>query len=939
MRCAPLHALWLVAIVLGGVSAAEEPSASAAAQRPMPDVELHGRRAIALRDGRPVRWFDDEQRPIVRVPSPLGLALRWVDADGRIFPLDHRTEARGEMNFLVVENDPPLSPGELQLRQAGFTVARWPAEWRRPPKQLPAVARIVTLAAEVEGDPEDEAARCASETEIATIVDRQSEDEVALWATLLAANKAKSLCGPDEDHRRVSEAAYVRAAELAARQRVPSERVSRLCAAAFWALVRSDFTTAAAYLDEARSIAAELDAEARLRLTDVSLQLYYLTARWREAHAAAVAVTDLIKRAGPAVDELAANTGQIRAALAQSLGNHRAAVELIEPLVDIPTLDPETRASFASNAGFVLLQAMERGAIPRDFGRVRRLFEQAAALLADTRSSAWAHVQLNLALVELLDGHWSTAAALIAPFASSAADEIRGFASLLTGRLELAQGRWAEARAPFEAAEAAAVAHWGVHGGDYGWRAALGLGQAARAAGDLQTAETHFARARTRLKRLAALTDPLEQRIGFLDDRAELLRASLTLAIERGDQRSLRRAFTLADRNQGRVLRTMLAARLADSLDADKRDVLRGLRGRIAEIADEIRALKQRIRRTAGAAQRASERELKRAEARQRAAVKAVADFLDAELPLTGVDPAQVQAALEPGQTIMVVARRDGGRVALWASATAYETTPLPEFVDDDTLPTPPWSTAHLYVVAGGHPDVVAVAFRAANYRPYSVSLLPAGELLVAERKIPCGPPTILADPTSELGNAYAEGEWLARTLPGSRLFAREAATGPKLEGSLKASRLVHFSGHGESIPDHPWSTHLVMAGKKPFDVFDILGLEQAVAGLVVLNGCQTGADALSTRDDVLGLPEALLVAGSGAVVATDRPVRDEHAKLFSEAFYVHGGDHRPGPALRAATRALLDAGNESWNNWRLVGRPHIPIPPERSLRHCEEAQ
>lgn len=927
MRRAPLHALWVAALALGGPSYAEPSDPpTAEAGDAIPAVELHGRRAIALRDGRPVYRFDDDRYPVVRVNSPLGLTLRWVDAEGRTHGLDARAEARGAMSFLVAHGRPPLGVGELQLRLAGATIERWLAEWRISPERLPAVARVRALAAEIEAHPTDRAGRCANRSEVRDIVDRRRlDDDGALWAARVAARLQTTFGEPGDDAFAGKEAAYLRAAEVARRQSVPSERASRLCAAAFQALIRADFATAEAHIEAARSISpVALDAETRLRIADVSSQLYYVTARWRAAHEAVLDATRAAERAGPAVDRLAANVRQTRAALALVLGDHRTAIELIEPLVDDPQASPAEKARAANNAGYILLQAMGRGAIPRDFERIRRLFGVAAAFFADGEPSARAHVQLNLALVEQLDGRWSAAADLIAPLRDSADAEIRAVASLLAGRLELAQGRWAEAHEPFTAAEAAAVERWGADGGDYGWRAELGLGQAARAQGDAQAAEAHFARARARLERLATSTDPLQQRVAFFADRDELARASLTLALERDDQASLRRAFTMADRNQGRVLRTMLAARLGARLGPEERRALAERRARIAAAADAVRALEKKVRRSAGAAQRRAERALAVARARQRDAVQRAVDFVDAELPPTGVEPAKVQAALDPGQTIMAVARHDGGRVALWASATAYEATPLPDVVDDDTLPTPPWPTAHLYVVAGGHPDVVRAAFRVATLRAHSVSLLPAGELLVAARRRPSAPSVILADPTSDLKGASAEGEWLTALLPDARLFSRDAVTREALVQSLESAWLVHFSGHGELDLERPWATHLRMSRKVPFDVFDVLAIREAVSGLAVLNGCETGADTLSTRDDVLGLPEALMVVGTAAVVATDQPVADADAKLFSELFYAHGGELNPGPALHAAMRILRDSGNQSWDNWRLVGRPHL---------------
>ncbi|HMV68925.1 MAG TPA: CHAT domain-containing protein [Myxococcota bacterium] len=73
----------------------------------------------------------------------------------------------------------------------------------------------------------------------------------------------------------------------------------------------------------------------------------------------------------------------------------------------------------------------------------------------------------------------------------------------------------------------------------------------------------------------------------------------------------------------------------------------------------------------------------------------------------------------------------------------------------------------------------------------------------------------------------------------------------------------------------------------------------------VVLSGCETGRTR-PTDVETLGLAQAFVVAGAGAVVASVRPVDDAEAAVWMAALYGAGfasGD--PATAFRAATLAV----------------------------------
>ena len=137
---------------------------------------------------------------------------------------------------------------------------------------------------------------------------------------------------------------------------------------------------------------------------------------------------------------------------------------------------------------------------------------------------------------------------------------------------------------------------------------------------------------------------------------------------------------------------------------------------------------------------------------------------------------------------------------------------------------------------------------------------------------------------------------------------------------ALGGAPLFHLAGHGVLEPDHPWDAHLRLAADETIVLADLIARAPQI-GVAVLSGCETGVPQALSRDERIGLPDALLAAGGRAVLAADRLLPDADAAQLIRVFYAHGGATEPAEALRAARVEMRARGDEAWRGWRVTGR------------------
>jgi CHAT domain-containing protein len=186
------------------------------------------------------------------------------------------------------------------------------------------------------------------------------------------------------------------------------------------------------------------------------------------------------------------------------------------------------------------------------------------------------------------------------------------------------------------------------------------------------------------------------------------------------------------------------------------------------------------------------------------------------------------------------------------------------------------------------------------------------------------GAPLVVADPTGTLPAARREGESTAAALDaGARtLFGAEATRARVLEVLPTASAL-YYSGHAAYAGVDGWDSALFVANGERVAVADLLALPRSPR-LVVLAGCETGRESERGGAAGLGLAEAFIAAGSRAVIASPRVVRDADAESLSRALVASLAETPDDPAA-ALRRAELDrrraGASADWSAFRALTR------------------
>ena len=263
----------------------------------------------------------------------------------------------------------------------------------------------------------------------------------------------------------------------------------------------------------------------------------------------------------------------------------------------------------------------------------------------------------------------------------------------------------------------------------------------------------------------------------------------------------------------------------------------------------------------------------------------------------------------------------DGRAVVFWLEGDAVSVT-------DTTAANPlaPFAARlagleHLYVVGAPGLDLREATRDALIDSKTTWSEVPFAGLLAQPQMDAQGAPVIIADPGADLQHARAEGRAVHARLGGALLLGEAATRAAALSAISAGARVLHFAGHGALDAQSPWRAHLVLANDETLTLADLL-VARPILGIVVLSGCETGVRGALSSQHAVGLPDAFLLAGARAVIATDRVVPDAAARAFVDHFYRHPDwATRPAAAFHSAVRALRAAGDPIWTAFRLMGR------------------
>ncbi|MEA2724992.1 MAG: hypothetical protein QOH59_2763, partial [Gemmatimonadales bacterium] len=155
-------------------------------------------------------------------------------------------------------------------------------------------------------------------------------------------------------------------------------------------------------------------------------------------------------------------------------------------------------------------------------------------------------------------------------------------------------------------------------------------------------------------------------------------------------------------------------------------------------------------------------------------------------------------------------------------------------------------------------------------------------------------------------------------------LLGQQATLERWLELNPARYRYLHFAAHAQVSDRKPASTRLVLAGSN-LELPAIRRLDLR-ADLVTLSACETGLGRRIRGEGIIGLPYAFLAAGARATLVTLWRVADRSAADFMKEFYqeVHAG-RAPADALLTVRHRWISAGGDAahpshWAPFILVG-------------------
>ncbi|WP_159396385.1 CHAT domain-containing protein [Streptomyces sp. Sge12] len=164
----------------------------------------------------------------------------------------------------------------------------------------------------------------------------------------------------------------------------------------------------------------------------------------------------------------------------------------------------------------------------------------------------------------------------------------------------------------------------------------------------------------------------------------------------------------------------------------------------------------------------------------------------------------------------------------------------------------------------------------------------------------------IMADPDGDLPHARAEAHLIGDLLPRAEVHTGGSATRRRLLERLGSQPydVLHLACHYGFDPARPSGSAVRLADGR-LTVEDFLSV-RLDASLVVVSGCETGAQQYRRGNELIGLTRALLHAGARAVIVSQWAVNDVSTALLMAGFYRELGRGRPAAAALSAARGEL---------------------------------
>jgi CHAT domain-containing protein len=140
------------------------------------------------------------------------------------------------------------------------------------------------------------------------------------------------------------------------------------------------------------------------------------------------------------------------------------------------------------------------------------------------------------------------------------------------------------------------------------------------------------------------------------------------------------------------------------------------------------------------------------------------------------------------------------------------------------------------------------------------------------------------------LASANDEGQSVGAFFDTKLMLGKEATSAALRENGADYD-ILHLIAHFEIDRKNPMASRILLSrGEKgeesPLDLAGVYRLSLRKTDLVVLSGCQSQTGKRTRGDDIIGLSQAFLYAGSPSVVASLWSVDDDATKLLMVSFY-----------------------------------------------------
>jgi CHAT domain-containing protein len=195
---------------------------------------------------------------------------------------------------------------------------------------------------------------------------------------------------------------------------------------------------------------------------------------------------------------------------------------------------------------------------------------------------------------------------------------------------------------------------------------------------------------------------------------------------------------------------------------------------------------------------------------------------------------------------------------------------------------------------------------------------------LCRERRRPPGTvrDLVLAVPDQAAPSLAEEAQVLGALLPQADVFVGEEATAAVLARYGGAAGRVHIAAHGVFRGDNPLFSSLRL-GDTWLNLVDVFNLSLG-SDLTTLSACETGLSSVIGGDELFGLSQGFLYAGTPSLVVSLWRVNDPTTTVFMRRFYE--GLLRGEGKAAALRQAALDVKREHphpyyWAPFILMGR------------------